>query len=157
MKATKVVSVLLLASVCWDDHGTTGVDAESTTTPGTQNQKTNPNIYRQWVSASDKSGGRPQLKTLVGLDMDGPRSPNTPASTLRLWVAQRTPVRMLQRQHARKQTVVWQCKYQCASTDTFFSPIPTKQGIKHANLLWTCRGSSGFLERPGCACYCFQR
>ena len=97
------------------------------------------------------------IKTLVGLDMDGPRSPNTPASTLRLWVAQRTPVRMLQRQHARKQTVVWQCKYQCASTDTFFSPIPTKQGIKHANLLWTCRGSSGFLERPGCACYCFQR
>lgn len=97
------------------------------------------------------------IKTLVGLDMDGPRSPNTPASTLRLWVAQRTPVRMLQRQHARKQTVVWQCKYQCASTDTFFSHIPTKQGIKHANLLWTCRGSSGFLERPGCACYCFQR
>lgn len=104
--------------------------------------------YRQewWSTAT--------IPTLVGLDMDGPRSPNTPASTLRLWVAQRTPVRMLQRQHARKQTVVWQCTYQYRHLSP---PILTKQGIKHADLLWTSRGSSGFVERPGCACYCFQR
>ena len=47
MKATKAVSVLLLASICWDDHGTAGVDAESTTTAssGTQSQKTTPSHY----------------------------------------------------------------------------------------------------------------
>ena len=37
MKATKAVSVLLLALICWDGQGAAGVDAESTTT-ATQTQ-----------------------------------------------------------------------------------------------------------------------